>query len=686
MQALRQWIVSTRLKPGARMPSERSLARDLGIRHYALNRAMAALVAEREVERRGQKLYYSPQNTRTESFTCDVVAPARSVYIQGYRRVARELGIDLRLHAWQSMDQGVHTLLAMDTPETQSVIFEPAFSAPAAHWEPALERLAAHSIPVVVVSQPSNVACSILGDYAHALRLAVEHFLAQGHTELALICPAAKSPEGAEMVAAWRPLCEQYGFDTSSARVFQCDMARFLHEDVEELVADLTASASNITGIAIYSENESSIPGLIRGLAERRRLVPRNISLISLRDSLVLRNSVPPITATALDMTVLQESAFRMAQRAARKKEEPRSAAAAAPPRVRVQPQLIVRGSTASRLLVGGTQGPHSNVHASASAQAAGAASTAPMLMHQLLERDPFALTPRRSAEELEAALRGAYPLCRWAEESRFVQVDLNPFTNRPLNYRRGWLGDLPLKQLSAGKHMIHGVPFQVLGGTTRAEGGAVVFHSAINTTGHARELPSRLTIPVNTDDVLAIYVLHGCGYAKACRHFATYRFLRGRKEIAEVPLISYGQGQTQPVGEHGAAKSHNGNSIGSVGTIGSMGSEAAPPVKAPALQPNIQDWWPDFPHMDFPGARMAPIMESRPEDSTFQHVFLYTLEWVNPQPGTRVSHLEVTVDPTQSTTLGMLAVTVLRKSSGEAETGETKRKGDREQENSIAT
>ncbi|MET0263424.1 MAG: hypothetical protein ABW223_11035, partial [Rariglobus sp.] len=79
------------------------------------------------------------------------------------------------------------------------------------------------------------------------------------------------------------------------------------------------------------------------------------------------------------------------------------------------------------------------------------------------------------------------------------------------------------------------------------------------------------------------------------------------------------------------------------------------------AVVPNIQDWWPDFPHMDLPNARMAPIMESEEAGHLPRHVYLYTLEWINPSPDKVVDSLEISVDSSLSTTLGVLAVTAIK-------------------------
>jgi hypothetical protein len=309
-------------------------------------------------------------------------------------------------------------------------------------------------------------------------------------------------------------------------------------------------------------------------------------------------------------MALVHETAFHLIQRAVRKKRT----LGILPPSccIRVQSQFTQRNSTQSPASL--PAGHHIAV-------------------------TPRASTPERThltPEDCEACLRKAYPLAARAslsEKPRFAPVDLATLVNRPLNFRRGWLGDLPLKQFPPGIHEIHGVPFNILGGPRRTDCGAIVFHSAVNITGKSRPLPDRVVIPINAK-ARSVYVLHGCGYAKFLNPFAKYRFMARRSCIEEVPLVTFGQ---------------------------------PPPDYDPALQspdapkPNIQDWWPDFAHTDFPHARMAPLIESDEGTHLSRHVYLYTLEWINPEPDKLVDSLEISVDSTLSTTLGVLAVTALK-------------------------
>jgi hypothetical protein len=201
------------------------------------------------------------------------------------------------------------------------------------------------------------------------------------------------------------------------------------------------------------------------------------------------------------------------------------------------------------------------------------------------------------------------------------------------LNYRKGWFGDFPLTHFGPGKHQIHGVPFNVLGGAGQGDKGVIIFRSRTNERGNARELPQQVQIPVNTK-AGAVYILHACGYTRFLSRFATYTFFSGTKKLGEVELVALGRPR------------YDWNSV---------------QFEKDIKKANIQDWWGDFPHVDFPGTKQVPIVPPDDETKANRYAYLYTLEWRNPLPGRTITHMEIQVDPDQSTTLGVLAVTALK-------------------------
>lgn len=617
IHALRQWLQTSVFKPGARLPSERELARQFGLKHNAINRAMSRLISEGLVQREGYKLYYTAgTEASSASLTCDLLLSRRSILLKGYRKVAKELGIELRLHYYESVDEAVARLQALDTPKTESVLFDPPYKPPASVWSPPLSRLLARGIPAISIRQyAENIPC-VLADYARAVAQVHAHLREQGHMEMALLTASPRASVSVEIYEAWQTLPWTKRDRASARRIAFYEDVR---EDVRTLAKKLAGEWKNVTALVVYTVHDPVVPHLLEELARLKRHVPRDLSLICLSDLPHLTTSTPAVSTAAFDASLMHEAVFRLAQRLVRQKQGP----GLRPPYpcLRIHPYLILRESTIPTAAVALARKKNPAARAGVGLPPAGAAA-------------------EKSADfkqALRAMLKRPYALTMTAEAARFSTVNLEPFVNRSLNYRKGWLGDLPLTHLNAGRHMIHGIPFQVLGGAARADRGAIVFRSTTNETGNAHGLPARLKIPIGSK-AQAIYVLHGCGYTRFLAPFATYDFYAGTRHLGSVPLVALGE----PPHDWDAAHFERG-----------------------AKKANIQDWWADFPHVDFPGARQAPIVPGDDADERQRSAYLYTLEWKNPFPNLTVTHLEISTDIHQSTTLGVLAVTVLAKNAG---------------------
>lgn len=609
VQILRRWLDSSNLSPGNRLPSERVLARELGMKHNAINRAMSRLLGEGVVRRDGYKLFYAGLEKPEESrFACDLVIARRSFFTKGYTKLAKELGIELRVHQYDSGGDALSYFYHLDTLETECVIFEPPHLMPVPLWEPAVRKLLSHDIPAISARQAAPGVPCVDPDYTRAVELAVSHLRDIGHQEMGLLTISPRSESGKEIVSAWKSLRLQKGLSSTARRIAYYSEGR--EDDIQMILKKMSSDWKDVSSLVIYSEHDPIGPHLLEGLARKGLRVPQDIAIVCIGDLPHLAATNPPLTAISFDAPLMQEVIFGLAQRLTRRRQDLRSHSSA--PRIRVQPHLIRRASTDA-------PGPVP-VKASPASRSAGATST------------EFAAMSSAAAADFEQLLNRRYPMTSSANESRFEQVDLAEFVNRPLNFRKGWLGDLPLTNFAIGRHKIHGVPFEVLGGHARGDCGVIVFRSTSNKTGNSRALPSRLRIPIETT-AQAIYILHGCGYSRYLSPFAQYDFYAGRKHLGSVPLVSLGY--PPPDGD-----TRN--------------------FEKEAMKANIQDWWSDFPHLDFPSAWRAPVLEGKTEYPD-RNVYLYTLEWKNPFPGRTITHMEIAVDAEKPTTLGVLAISALK-------------------------
>lgn len=608
---LRDWLDQNAPKPGTRLPSERSLAASLGLQHYAVNRAMSRLIAEGRVERDGYKLSVAhPSRPADTRFTCHLVVARRSIHLPGYKRVAKDMGIRLVVSTWESTGEAVLILEHLDKAACDAVVFDPPYMSSSAQWTPTTNRLTKQGIPVIVVNQPTDLQSSVIQDTRHDILLAIDHLAALGHRQLGLITDALSSPLAADILSAWQGLCRDKGLGDSARRVHALGNTT-LKDESAETARLLSGEWKDVTAAILSTGLDCNIQQFLDQLGQAGRHVPRDLSLVFVGGAKSPSVSIPPVSSVATDMALIQETALHLAQRAARKIKA--HGVQPAPACLRVQSQLHIRDSSR----------PPPSGNATASSQTPA----------QHTECSP---APADKGRDLEALLKTPYSLAAKAslsERARFHPLDISRQVNRPLNFRRGWLGDLPLKHFPPGIHDIHGVPFNILGGSRRSDCGAIVFRSAVNSTGSSSPLPDRIMIPVG-HKAEAIYILHGCGYAKFMHAFARYRFRNGKTLLGDIPLVSQGQAPHDP---------------------------ASVPAGSAGLMPNIQDWWPDFTHTDFPNARMAPIQESDEGGHLPRHVYLYTLEWINPRPEKTVESLEISVDASLSTTLGVLAVTAVK-------------------------
>lgn len=611
---LREWLESSAFSPGDRLPSERALTTQIGLHHYAVNRAMGRLIAAGLVARDGYKLTFAGESSAAPApFRCHLIVARNSVHLSSYLRVAKKMGVKLTLHPWLTIDESLHILDTLEVGDDEGVVFDPVHVLAHPVWEKTAFRLARRGIPVVCLEEAVPGHFSVLHDNAQPLQIAVSHLVELGHREIGLVTAPPTFPATEEILQTWGEICRKHALDGSADRIHLQAALRF-KDDAAEIARVVAKDWEQATALVVSSSiDPCNLPLLQDHLARLGRRVPGDLSLLLAGNARTTKSATLAVSSVGFDLALMNELAFYLARRAVREKQP----SGILPPAccLRIECELSLRGTTQPPATSGAPAKPPVHDPAPPAQSRPAAAAPAP-------------------GPNFEACLLKPYPLAAQAslsERSRFSPVDLGPYVNRPLSFRRGWLGDLPLKQFPPGRREIHGVPFDILGGASRAECGAIVFRSTVNTVGNARQLPERLVIPIGSK-VRAAYVLHGCGYAKFLQPFASYTFYGPKSRIASVPLVSLGQ---PPDG---------------------FSLETLDPQTA---LPNIQDWWADFPHADFPSARMAPIKETSATGIS-HHVCLYTLEWINPSPKTRVSHLEITANPNLATSLGVLAITIL--------------------------
>ena len=149
-----------------------------------------------------------------------------------------------------------------------------------------------------------------------------------------------------------------------------------------------------------------------------------------------------------------------------------------------------------------------------------------------------------------------------------------------------------------------------------------LVMQSSRALPGARNPMPAKVALPVGRR-VRAVYFLHGCGFADEPVPFAWYDFMNAAKRTFSVPLVPLGVADRRDV---------------------------------PAA--NIQDWWADFPQFDADHVKHL-VLAGNGDPYEYER-YLYTYEWVNPEPDAPLTSITVRSNPDEPTTLGLLAVTLL--------------------------
>ena len=249
--------------------------------------------------------------------------------------------------------------------------------------------------------------------------------------------------------------------------------------------------------------------------------------------------------------------------------------------------------------------------------------STRALIRKELRPKAPEIKTDPKNSSN---SWKKSYPFCLKNSSSRWLKIDLTRIANHSMTREHGWLGDEPLLHFPSGLQTIHGVPFQVIDETLNAGRAVLTFRSPHTHTANKTKLPIKASLPVGKC-VKALYFLHGCGFASPIP-FAEYIMHFKNGKTATVQLIPMG---TSPK----LALKRLGN-----------------------LKPNLQDWWLDHNHEDFPHAMHA--MVSDPANPQEYERTLYTLEWINPSPNEEVGFIEIRVDPKAGPSLALIAVTAM--------------------------
>jgi len=197
-------------------------------------------------------------------------------------------------------------------------------------------------LPIVAVSGHKHVpgVTNISLNHSRAARLALDHLASLGHRQIAFIKGQAFSSDTEVRWKAVRAAAQELGLTVEEALTVQLESESPTPQPGYELTLRLARSARPFS--ALFAFNDISAMGAIRALREAGRRVPEDVSVIGFDDIQSAAYQNPGLTTIRqplrqMGMTAAETLVRRIT--AQKNAEYPRN--------IMVEPELIVRGSTA---------------------------------------------------------------------------------------------------------------------------------------------------------------------------------------------------------------------------------------------------------------------------------------------------------------------------------------------------
>lgn len=188
-------------------------------------------------------------------------------------------------------------------------------------------------VPMIVVgdfdAEPSVVTVAV--DQGAGATMVVDHLAALGHRSVMHLAGPLDWIDALAREGAWRRAMDAHGM---SAELLVGDWS-------SDFGYEVGASHPLIERVtAVFASNDQMALGLMHGLWTRGIRVPEDISVVGYDDTPESRHFLPPLTTIRQDFTAVGHAAMQAVLGSLEKRDVPR--------RQRVEPQLIIRESTAA--------------------------------------------------------------------------------------------------------------------------------------------------------------------------------------------------------------------------------------------------------------------------------------------------------------------------------------------------
>ena len=329
-------------------PTIRDIADLVGVHHSTVSRALdteqrrkISPKVVREVEKAAQKLGYTPNLAasalrRNRSFAVgvlvpDITNPVFPPIIRGIQDVAEGEGYTVIIS--NTDDSRLKEKSAVQMMQGRAI--EGMIIATAQLDDPTVDACIKNKLPLVMVNrtvQQSGVNAVIV-DFDHGVRIALDHLRELGHTKIVHVAGPLGTSTGQTRAQAFAAYMKLHDLDGSMIESTE----KYTIEEGRRACESLLAKGKEFT--AILAGNDLLALGCIDVLQERGITVPEAVSVIGGNDMPMLSRMVPALTSIRIPKYEMGFQAATILFDAINGKDRD-------PLVIRLQPELIVRGST----------------------------------------------------------------------------------------------------------------------------------------------------------------------------------------------------------------------------------------------------------------------------------------------------------------------------------------------------
>lgn len=196
-------------------------------------------------------------------------------------------------------------------------------------------------LPTVAVAGHQKVenVTNIVLDHERAAELALRHLNQLGHKRIAFLRGQAESSDSASRWAAIEEVTRKFGITIDPELVLQLEGT----ESSPELGYPYGKAllARNVPFTALFAYNDISAIGVIRAFQEAGLRIPQDISVVGFDDIALASFCLPPLTT-------VRQPLLKMGRIAAQTVLDRIEDRAPFVPEIAIEPELVVRGSTAT--------------------------------------------------------------------------------------------------------------------------------------------------------------------------------------------------------------------------------------------------------------------------------------------------------------------------------------------------